>query len=57
MSENYDRIQPVIQAFGAANNGQHWTNISQLLPYATMPEQQAAIQNRIEAAQVIGRDY
>jgi hypothetical protein len=57
MSENYDLIQPVIQAFGAANNGGHWTSVSQLLPYATTPEQRTAIQNRIEAARVIGRDY
>ncbi|MGD0745658.1 MAG: hypothetical protein ABSA45_10935 [Verrucomicrobiota bacterium] len=57
MSENYDVIQPVIKAFGAANNGQHWTSISQLLPYAATPEQQAAIQNRIEATQVTGQAY
>jgi len=40
-------LSPVYKAFSAANNGQASTDISQLLPYATTPEQQAALQKMI----------
>jgi hypothetical protein len=40
-------LSPVYKAFAAANNGQSITDISQLLPYATTPEQQAALQKKI----------
>jgi len=40
-------LNPVYQAFYAANNGQGFTDLSQLLPYATTPEQQAALQKMI----------
>jgi hypothetical protein len=40
-------LSPVYKAFAAANNGQTVTDFSQLLPYATTPEQQAAIQKMI----------
>jgi hypothetical protein len=37
-------MNPVFEAFRAAHNGQWQTNSSQLLPYATTPEQQVALQ-------------
>ena len=37
-------MSPVYRAFQAANNGRDATDYSQLLPYATTPEQQAALQ-------------
>jgi len=40
-------LSPVYKAFATANNGQTITDISQLLPYATTPEQQAALQKKI----------
>jgi hypothetical protein len=40
-------LSPVYKAFSAANNGQASTDVSQLLPYATTPEQQAALQKMI----------
>ena len=40
-------LNPVRQAFSAANNGRSPNNSSQLLPYATTAEQQAAIQKYI----------
>lgn len=40
-------LQPVFKAFQTANNGQDSTDLSQLLPYATTPEQQAALQKQI----------
>jgi transcription-repair coupling factor (superfamily II helicase) len=39
---------PVAKAFSAANNGKEATDVSQLLPYATTPDQQAAIQKLIQ---------
>jgi RNA polymerase sigma factor (sigma-70 family) len=40
-------LDPVYNAYSAANNGRGWTSVSQLLPYATTPEQQAAVQKFI----------
>ena len=40
-------MQPVFEAYRAAHNGQWQTDFSQLLPYATTPEQQAAVQKMI----------
>jgi len=40
-------LAPIYKAFVAANNGQNPTDTSQLLPYATTPEQQAAVQKLI----------
>ena len=37
-------LRPVGEAFRAAHNGQYQKDLSQLLPYATTPEQQAALQ-------------
>ena len=37
-------IAPAVKAYAAANNGQHPKNPLDLLPYATTPEQQAAVQ-------------
>ena len=37
-------ITPALTAYKAANNGQYPTNPSDLLPYLTTPEQQAALQ-------------
>jgi hypothetical protein len=37
-------MNPVWEAFRAAHNGQWPDDTSQLLPYATTPEQQAALQ-------------
>ncbi len=37
-------MNPVWEAFSAAHNGQWADDVSQLLPYATTPEQQAALQ-------------
>jgi hypothetical protein len=37
-------IKPAMQAFAAANNGQQPTDPSQIMPYLTTPEQQAAWQ-------------
>ncbi|MGB7769121.1 MAG: sigma-70 family RNA polymerase sigma factor [Verrucomicrobiia bacterium] len=47
-TETEDILRPVYKAFSAANNGQTITDYSQLLPYATTPEQQAAIQKWIQ---------
>jgi RNA polymerase sigma factor (sigma-70 family) len=41
-------LQPALQAFAAANNGQKPTDPSQLLPYVTTPAQQAVIQKMIQ---------
>ena len=43
-SEYRNALQSVYKDFSAANNGQDPTDISQLLPYATTPEQKTAIQ-------------
>jgi hypothetical protein len=40
-------MRPVFEAYRAAHNGQWQTELSQLLPYATTPEQQAALQKLI----------
>jgi RNA polymerase sigma factor (sigma-70 family) len=40
-------VNPVMKAYSAANNGGQPTDLSQLLPYATTPEQQAALQTII----------
>jgi RNA polymerase sigma factor (sigma-70 family) len=40
-------LSPVYKAFSEANNGQAFTDLSQLLPYATTPEQQAAVQKML----------
>ncbi len=42
-----DLLVPVYKAFATANGGQGPADISQVLPYATTPEQQAAIQKMI----------
>ena len=41
-------LQPALQAFAAANNGQKPTDPSQLLPYVTTPSQQTVIQKLIQ---------
>ena len=41
-------LQPTLQAFAAANNGQKPTDPSQLLPYVTTPAQQTVIQKLIQ---------
>jgi RNA polymerase sigma factor (sigma-70 family) len=40
-------LNPIVSAFGAANNGQEPTELSQLQPYATTPDQQAALAKAI----------
>jgi RNA polymerase sigma factor (sigma-70 family) len=45
--ETRQTMDPVFDAFRAAHNGQFPTDKSQLLPYATTPEQQAAVQKLI----------
>ena len=47
-SEFGDAMIPVAKAFAAANNGKEPTDISQLLPYAATPDQQAAVQKMME---------
>ena len=41
-------MKPVYQAFSTANNGETIANHSQLLPYATTAEQQAAVQKWVQ---------
>jgi RNA polymerase sigma factor (sigma-70 family) len=41
------QLQQVMKAYQAANNGGEPTDVSQILPYATTPEQQAAVQKMI----------
>jgi RNA polymerase sigma factor (sigma-70 family) len=41
-------LGPVFQAYQSANNGATPENVSQLAPYATTPEQQAALQKAME---------
>ncbi|MGA9780256.1 MAG: sigma-70 family RNA polymerase sigma factor [Limisphaerales bacterium] len=43
-TETQNVLIPVYKAFVAANGGQEPANVSQLLPYATTPEQQTAVQ-------------
>jgi RNA polymerase sigma factor (sigma-70 family) len=45
--EMVDTMKPVWEAFMTAHNGQWQTDNSQLLPYATTPEQQALLQKLI----------
>ncbi len=47
-SETQAFLMPVYKAFGTANNGAHGDDPSQLLPFATTPEQRAAVQRLIE---------
>jgi RNA polymerase sigma factor (sigma-70 family) len=41
-------LEKVVGAFAAANEGRKPANLSDLLPYATTPDQQAALRKRIE---------
>jgi len=41
-------LEPALQAFSAANNGQQPTDPAQLLPYLNTPAQQAALQRMIQ---------
>jgi hypothetical protein len=43
-------LRPVFEAYTTANNGTLPADISQLVPYATTPEQQAALQLAIKRA-------
>jgi RNA polymerase sigma factor (sigma-70 family) len=43
-----DNLAPALKAFSAANNGQQPTDPSELLPYATTADQQAALQTWIQ---------
>lgn len=43
-----DTLSTIYQSYVTANNGQKPTDPSQLLPYATTPEQQAALQKAIQ---------
>jgi RNA polymerase sigma factor (sigma-70 family) len=43
----YKTMQPVFDAYRAAHNGQWQTDVSELQPYATTSEQQAALQKLI----------
>lgn len=45
-------MQPVFNAYRAAHDGQWQTKFSDLLPYATTPEQEAALQKLILRAEV-----
>jgi RNA polymerase sigma factor (sigma-70 family) len=45
-TETQDLLVPVYKAYLAANNGQNPSDPSQLLPYATTPEQQSAVQKQ-----------
>jgi len=49
-SEIKTTLDPVYQAFMAANNGQEPTSQAQLQPYATTPEQKALLQKVMERA-------
>jgi len=48
-------VSPAMDAFKAANNGNEPTDMTQLLPYATTPEQQAAVQKFIQLQQAAGK--
>lgn len=43
-NETFETMKPVFDAYRAAHNGQWQIEMSQLLPYATTPEQQIALQ-------------
>ena len=47
-TETQQVMMPIYQAYTAANNGQTFTDLSQLQPYATTSEQQAALQKLIQ---------
>ena len=47
LPETREAMEPVFQAYRAAHNGQWQTDLSELQPYATTPEQQAALQKMI----------
>jgi RNA polymerase sigma factor (sigma-70 family) len=42
-------LNPAVKAYAAANNGKEPTEPSQILPYLTTPEQQAALQKLIQS--------
>ena len=46
-NETFETMKPVFDAYRASHNGQWQTEMSQLLPYATTPEQQIALQKLI----------
>jgi RNA polymerase sigma factor (sigma-70 family) len=46
-NETFETMKPVFDAYRAAHNGQWQIEMSQLLPYATTPEQQTALQKLI----------
>jgi hypothetical protein len=51
-SRSYEVLEPAVKAYAAANNGQQPTDWpTQLAPYATTPEQQAALQLLIRRQQ------
>ena len=56
-SELGDTLAPVDEAYSAAHNGQAGATSVQLLPYATTPEQQAAIQKYILHDSLIKQAY
>jgi hypothetical protein len=45
--DHWTAMKPVYEAYRAAHNGQWHTDFSELQPYATTPEQQAALQRMI----------
>src|ERR1019366_93446 len=51
-SEIQEVMKPVYQAYSAANNGAPSGNPSELLPYATTLEQQAAVQKLLQQSAV-----
>jgi RNA polymerase sigma factor (sigma-70 family) len=52
-----DTLAPVNEAYMAAHNGQAGATSVQLLPYATTPEQQAAIQKLIQHDSLVKQAY
>ena len=51
-AEYQTTLQSVYKAFSKANNGQPPTDISQLLPYASTPAQQTAVQKWMQRDQL-----
>ena len=49
--ESVRLLFPAIGAFQTANQGRDYENLSQLLPYVTTPEQQAALDRLVENEQ------
>ncbi|HTB86254.1 MAG TPA: sigma-70 family RNA polymerase sigma factor [Candidatus Sulfotelmatobacter sp.] len=47
-TETQQLMIPLYRAYSAANNGKSFTDLAQLQPYATTPEQQAALQKLIQ---------